>query len=210
MRGSLGNIILILTAFFASLAQPQEPTTLKHFLEKRLSDPPNTSPPPYEALLRVVDSLGTANGGEIQASLPLLSLALKSNVANLPVEAVLAIFAIAGRPDGAKLLSSKLDEIALLMQHSDERISGGSATILSGLTGAIPDSTVPLLLTQLRSPRVSTLVKTEIIRTLLVSPKIRDQAMPAIRRLASDPTVDEQVRAMAQRALQNHTLPPPK
>ncbi len=73
MRGSLRFIILILTIFFASLAQPQEPASLKQFLEKRLSDPPNASPPSFEAVLRVVDSLGTANAGEIQASLPLLS-----------------------------------------------------------------------------------------------------------------------------------------
>jgi hypothetical protein len=186
---------------FANVAISQQPTALKPFLEKRLSDRPDANPPSYDALLRVVNSLEASSAEDIQASLPLLSHALRSNVSNLPVEAVFAFFAIARRPDGAKLLSGNLVEIASLMQHSDERISGGSTTILRELTRSIPDSTVPLLLVQLRSPGAPTLVKSEIVRTLLELPRKADpQILTSVEAFLAQP-FEPKVRAATLGAL---------
>lgn len=268
----LASVLLI-----ASVAYAQEPTTLKAFFEQRLADRPDASPPPYGTLLRLVDSVGASSASEIQAILPLITSALKSNVSNLAIEGVFVLFAIALRPDGGKILFGNLPEIASLMQHPDERVSGGSVEILRNLTRTIPDSTVPLLSNRLMAPGAPSLVKSEIVRTLLESSKrndqqvlksieaylaldagpkvkvaslaaiaasrfttpaiamyalaglkdndkhvqiaaiqavyalsqdVRDRAGPTISRLANDQTIDEQVRAMAERALQNRLAEP--
>lgn len=273
------HVLLASTIFFATMAYPQQAGTLKAFFEGRLSDRPSASPPPYETLLRVADSIGSCSPGEIRASLPLIRLAVTSGIPNLPVEAVFVLFAISMRPDGVELLSGSLSDIGKLMQHPDERISGGSTTILRNLARTIPDSVVPLLLDHLTAPGVPTLVKAEIFRTLLESQKrndqqvvrameaylrldseprvraatlgaitanrfttpaiaayalsglndknkhvqmaaiqavyalsqdVRHQALPTIGRLATDPAVDEQVRALAQRALENRITDPHK
>ncbi len=278
-------ILLASSLLVASVAYTQQSTTPKAFFENRLADRPDASPPPYDTLLRVVDSIGASSVGELQAILPLIRSALKSNVANLPIEGVFALFAIAQRPDGGKLLLGILPEIVSLTLHPDERISGGSVAILRNLTRTIPESSVPLLLNRLMAPGAPTLVKSEIVRSLLESSKRNDQqvlksveayltldseprvkiatlgaitanrfktpaiatyalsclndkdkhvqiaaiqavyalgqdvratAGPRISRLANDQTVDEQVRAVAERALQNRLeephkveLPPP-
>ncbi len=279
------HILLASGLLIASVAYTQQATTPKAYFEKRLVDRPDAPPPPYGTLLRVVDSVGASSAGEIEVILPLISSALKSNVPNLPIEGVFALFAIAQRPDGGKLLSGTLPEIASLMRHLDERISGGSVTILRNLTRTIPDSTVPLLVNRLVAPGAPTLVKSEIVRSLLESSKrneqqvlksieayltldsaptvkiatlgaiasnrfqtpaiatyalgglndkdkhvqiaaiqavyalgqdVRDKAGPRISQLATGQTVDAQVRAVAERALQNRLgephkveLPPP-
>jgi hypothetical protein len=227
----------------------------------------------------VTDTIGKSNRTDIQSTLPLLSLALKSKTPNVPVEAAFAFFEIARRPDGAAVLRDSVPELASLMASPDGRLSGGAVTILRNLTRAIPDTTVPLMLNELRSSSGPNLVKTEIVRAILESSKrndeqvlraveaylaldadpnakasnlhaiaasrvktpaiaayvisaledknkhvqiaavqtvyvlsadVQDQARPIISKLASDSNVDQEVRSVAQRLLQNKLADPYK
>ena len=263
-----------------ALSNAQQPAPkLKSFIEKRLSDRLDTPPPPYEALLAVIDGIGKSDPSEIQSALPLLSFALRSKTPNLPTEAIFAFFEIARRPDGGAMLRSSASEIAALMASPDERLSGGAVTTLRQLTRTIPETTVPLMVNELQSSRRPSLVKAEIVRAVLESSKrddeqtlraiegylavdadpsvkvqnlhaigasgfktptiagyvisalsdknkhvpiaavqavyalstdVRDQARPIITKLRSDPSVDEEVRSMAERALQNRLTDPYK
>lgn len=273
------SFVLAAGVLILGIAYAQPPSALKAFFDSRLADRQDAAPPPYESLLRVVDSIGAANAAEIQAALPSIRAGLKSNVPNVPVEGVFALFAIARRPDGGRLLLEHLPEIASLTGQADERISGGAVRILKVLTGSIPDATVPLLLERLRSAGAPSLVKSEIVRALLESskrtdqavlrsvdaylaldsePKVRiatlealaasrvktpaiasyalsglqvkdkyvqiasiqavyalgtevnDQARPALTQLVNDRTADAEVRAMAEKALQNRLSEPGK
>ncbi|MDQ6677012.1 MAG: hypothetical protein M3Z09_06930, partial [Acidobacteriota bacterium] len=140
-----------------------------------MSDSVNTPPPSYEALLTEIDSIKKSTPIEIQSTLPLLSLALKSKTPNLPVEAVFAFFEIARRPDGGAMLRNGVPEIASLLANPDERLSGGAVTILRNLTRSIPDVTIPAMMNELRSLSRPNLVKAEIVRALLESSKRNDE-----------------------------------
>ena len=143
-------------------AQRPEPN-LRSFLEKRLSAKADTPPPSYEALLAVTDTIGKSTPSDIQSTLRLLSLALKSKTPSLPVEAAFAFFAIARRPDGGVLLRDRVPELAALLASPDERLSGTAVTILRDLTRSIPDATVPPMINELRSAGRPNLVKAEIV-----------------------------------------------
>lgn len=262
------------------LSNAQQPTlNLMRFFEKRLSDKADTPPPSYEALLTVIDTIGKSSAIDIKSTLPLLSMALKSKTPNVPVEAAFAFFEISRRPDGGAVLRDSVLEVASLMGSPDVRLSGGAITILRNLTRSIPDTTVPLMMNELRSSSRPNLVKAEIVRSLLESSKrndeqvlrsveaylavdadplvkasnlhaiavnrvktpaivryamnalndknkhvqiaavqtvytlssdVRDQARPIISKLASDPNVDQEVRSVAERALQNKLNDPYK
>ncbi len=163
---------LLFCVWAPSNAQPT--SNLKSFLEKRLSDRADATPPTYEALLAVIDSVGKSSQADIRSSLPLLSLAMKSKTSNLPIEALFAYFAISRRPDGGTILRSDVPAIASLMASLDDRLSGGSVTIMQNLTRTIPDITVPLLMSELQRNGVPNPVKSTVMWTLLESPKRGD------------------------------------
>jgi hypothetical protein len=269
---------LVLCAQALSNAQQPAPN-LQSFFEKRLSDKADTPPPSYGALLTVIDAIGKSALTDIQSTLPVLSLALKSKTPNLPVEAAFAFFEIARRPDGGTVLRDSVPELASLMASPDGRLSGFAVTTLRNLTRSIPDTTVPLMMNELRSSSGPNLVKAEIVRVILESSKrndeqvlrsveaylafdadpkvkasnlhaiaanrvktpaiaryvlsalddknkhvqisaiqtvyvlsadVQDQARPIISKLASDPNLDQEVRSLAQRALQNKLADPYK
>ena len=183
---------LVLCAQALISAQHSAPN-LKSFFEKRLSDKADTPPPSYAALLEVIDTIGKSSPTDIQFTLPLLSLALNSKTSNLPVEAAFAFFEIARRPDGGVVLRDSVQEVAFLMASPDERLSGGAVTILRNLTRSIPDTTVPLMMNELRSSGPPNLGKAEIVRALLESSKRNDdhvlRSVEAYLALDADPTV---------------------
>src|SRR5512140_1629430 len=98
------SIVLAAGVLILGIAYAQPPSALKAFFDRRLADRQDAAPPPYESLLRVVDSIGGASAAEIQAALPSIRAGLKSDVANAPVEVMFALLAIARRPDGGSLL----------------------------------------------------------------------------------------------------------
>lgn len=157
------------------LSQAQQPApNLRSFFEQRLSAKAGTAPPSYEALLAVIDTIGTSTATDIQSTLRLLSLALQSTTPNLPVEAAFAYFAIANRSDGGVLLRDRVPELAALMASSDDRLRGAAVTILRRLTQSIPGATLPPMMNELRNASRPNLVKAEIVRTLLESSKRND------------------------------------
>jgi hypothetical protein len=111
--------------------------------------------------------------------LPLLSSSISGKTPNLAVGAVFALLAISLRPDGGAILQSRAAEVASMLANPDERLSGGGVTILRNLTRSIPETTVPLLLAELRAPRAPSLVTAEIVRTLLESSRGAD---PGVQR----------------------------
>lgn len=163
----------LLCAWAASHAQ-QPPPNLKRFLEKRLSDRADAAPPTYEALLAVIDTIAKSSRADLESALPLLSLAIKSKTANVPIEAVFAYFEISRRADGGTLLRHGLPEVASLMASPDDRLSGASVTIMRNLTRTIPEATVPLLISELEGNGPPSLVKSSVLWTLLESPKRGD------------------------------------
>jgi hypothetical protein len=279
MSYSISTVCSLLVCTLAMSEAQQSAPNLKVFIEKRLSDKSDAAPPSYEALLAVVDGIGKTAPSDIQAVLPSLAFALKSKTPNVPVEAVFAFFEISRRPDGGALLRNSAIDIAAVMASPDDRLSGGAVTILRQLTRSIPDTTIPLLVSELRGPRRPSMAKAEIVRTLLESVKrgdeqvqgaieaylatgadpkvraenlhairtnrfktpaiaayvigalhdkdkhvqiaaiqtayvlgsdVRDQARPIMSKLASDPSVDQEVRSIAGKALQNKLTDPYK
>jgi hypothetical protein len=183
---------LVFCAHALSNAQQPAPN-LKSFFEKRLSDKADTPPPSYEALLAVIDTIGKSDRTDIQSTLPFLSLALKSKTPNVPVEAAFAFFEIARRSDGGAVLRDSVPELASLMASPDGRLSGSAVATLRNLTRSIPDTTVPLMLNELRSSSGPNLVKTEIVRAVLESSKRNDEqvlrSVEAYLALDADPKV---------------------
>lgn len=117
--------VFVLTMQLDLLAQ-QLPADLKGFFERRLTDRQDAPPPSYETLLKMIDGIAKADAAEIQAALPIVSSALKSNINNLPVEAAFAMTEIARRKDGGPLLRGRLVDLEHLLTNTDTRLSGGS------------------------------------------------------------------------------------
>jgi hypothetical protein len=145
----------------------QEPTpNLAAFFQQRLSGSVNT-PPSYEALLRVIDTIPGSDPRDIATALPFLSTALTSAKENLPVEAAFALFVISQRSDGGALLRTRVPEIGALLERPDDRLSGGAILTLRYLTPSNSDLTVPMIMKHLNGPAKPSLVKLEIMSMLL-------------------------------------------
>ncbi len=169
-------ICFLLFALTQSHGQ-QASAALRQFLEARLADRPDTAPPELSRLLAVVDPISKTSQSEIKDALPVLRLALKSQIRNLPVEAAFVYFAISGRPDGGKLLRDSVPQFAELLMDPDERLSGASISILQNLTHSIPETAVPALVAELRRAGPSTLVKASAAQALLRSARRDDPAV---------------------------------
>lgn len=183
--------VFVLTMQLDLLAQ-QLPADLKGFFERRLTDRQDAPPPSYETLLKMIDGIAKADAAEIQAALPIVSSALKSNINNLPVEAAFAMTEIARRKDGGPLLRGRLVDLEHLLTNTDTRLSGGATLVFSYITPSIPDLTVPILLNQLNKPGKPTKVKSEIMRVLLKSKKNDVTVLKAVENyldLEADPQV---------------------
>jgi hypothetical protein len=145
------------------------PLSLLEYFQKRTVGGHQSSGPSYEAVLVMIDGISVASPDDIRAALPVITSALSSNATNVVVEAAFALSEIARRPDGGVLLGSRVKEIAGLLRHKDERLSGGGVLALGYLTKDIPGDTVPLLLEYLTNAGAPSILKTEITRVLLHS-----------------------------------------
>ena len=175
-RLPFGVLCLLLLALAQTYGQ-QVSGGLRRFFEARLADGPDTAPPEFRRLLAVVDPISQTSQSEIEDALGVLRLALKSQIRNLPVEAGFAYFAISGRPDGGKLLRDSIPQFAELLMDPDERLSGASISILQNLTHSIPETTVPVLVDELRRAGPPNLVKASVAQTLLRSARRDDPAV---------------------------------
>ncbi len=162
------RIILLCFSIFITLpagtiAQETTPT-LAAFFQQRLAGVP---PPSYDALLRVIDPIANSDPKDLATALPFLSAALKSTKDNLAVEAAFGFYEIAKRPDAGTLLRSRVPEIGALLELPDNRLGGSSVLTLRFLTPSNGDLTVPIMIRFLSGPAKPSIVKAEIVSTLI-------------------------------------------
>lgn len=181
-RLPIGVLCLLLFTLAQTYGQPVS-GGLRRFFEARLADGPDTAPPEFSRLLAIVDPISKTSQSEITDALPVLRLALKSQTRNLPVEAAFAYFAISSRPDGGQLLRDSVPRFAELLIDPDERLRGASISVLQNLTHSIPETTVPVLLDELRRAGPPTLVTASIVQALFRSARRDD---PAVLRVVEE------------------------
>ena len=153
---------------------------LDNFFKQQLTAAPGASSPSYEALLAITDTVSSTNAKDLKLVVPLLSAALKREKDQVAIEAEFVIHAIALRPDGGLLLRSLIPETGNLLDSDDERLSGGAVVILTYLTTANSDLTIPIMLKHLTGPAKPSLVKADIVAALLQFKKDDQQVLQAI------------------------------
>ncbi|MDX2179087.1 MAG: hypothetical protein SFV18_05800 [Bryobacteraceae bacterium] len=140
--------------------------------------------------MNVVDSISTSSPAAIESALGLLTKALQSKTDNLAIEAAFAMFEIARRPDGGSLLRGRISDLASLLTSKDERLSGGAALTFGYLHQTVPEMTTPILIRHL-SGGESSIVKTQIARTLLQSKSVDETAWKVIEAYVKQPATGE-------------------
>jgi len=184
----------------------QEPAELKRFFEHRLAARQDALPPSYETLLTVIDGISKTDAAKIESALPVVSVALKSDINNLAVEAAFAMTEIAKRPDGGSLLRGHLVELESLLSSADTRLSGAAVLVFDYLTTRIPEATVPVLVDRLARPGKPTIVKSEIARVLLKSRKNDSTALRAVENYL-ELDADASVRTVNLQAIGSNPIP---
>lgn len=102
----------------SGLAQQTHPPA--EFLRLLMHDPSQV--PAYGEGLRVMDQISTMTPADVRSTVPVIFEAVRSPNQMAQLQAGLALYAIALRPDGAKLLDSRSDEILGLLQHRENRL----------------------------------------------------------------------------------------
>lgn len=123
----------------------QSPSSLEEFFNTVLRNP--STLPKFDDLHRVTAGIADARPQDIRRALPAISTALAQNNEQVKAPACTALFAIAGRSDGAELLKTRIGTIGEdLLTSPFENIQAGEVVILGRLRPT-PPKVVPLLLT---------------------------------------------------------------
>ncbi len=149
------------------------------------------------------DTIATSSPKDLKSVLPLLSAALKRDTNPVAIDAELAVYSISHRADGGLLLRPFIPDIGSLLSSEDERLSGGAVVILSNLTRANSDLTVPIMMKHLAGPTKPTLVKADIVFVLLDYKESNPKALQAIEDFLHVP-MSAQVQIATLKALGTH------
>lgn len=161
--------------------------TLEAFFNGVLQNP--SSLPEFEKLHRLTVNIGNIRSQEIVQGLPSVFAALEYQDERVKAYACAALFAIAQRPDGAKLLRSHIDEIGRdLLDSPYESIRAGEVTVLTSLKPVPPPEVVPILLTLLKRHDASTQAQGSgiIFELLHIAPE-NQEVIAAIQEFTSRP-----------------------
>src|SRR5205823_3720478 len=113
-------------------ATAQARPSLKAFFETVLRNP--STLPKFEDLHALAEGIANMRSEEIKTALPALFEALAYQDENVKAYACAALFAIAGRQDGAKLLDNRIEAIGHdLLSSRFPHIEGGEGIILGRL-----------------------------------------------------------------------------
>jgi hypothetical protein len=189
---------LLLIAPFAAICAAQEPPTVTEFFEQRLNGAPK--PSSAEALVAVVNLILKSDPKTITAALPSLDRALTSDKDELPGEAILALFTIARRPDGAALLRSRIPEIEALLVRPEEPLRNGGVVVLQTPTPSDANMTAPVMIRFLNSSGKPSPAKVETMWTLLQYRTHDPAALQAIQHFLSMPA-DPDIRMVMLQTL---------
>jgi hypothetical protein len=176
---------LLLIAPFAAIGTAQEPPTVTEFFQQRLNGAPR--PSSAEALVAVINPILQSDPKTITGALPSIDAALTSDKDELPGEAILALFTIARRADGAVLLRSRIPEIEALLLRPEEPLRNGAVLVLQTLTPSDPNLTAPVMIRFLNSSAKASPAKVETVWTLLQYRRQDPAALQAIQHFLSMP-----------------------
>src|SRR5438270_7806377 len=120
-------------------ARAQTPSSLKAFFETVLRNP--STLPKFEDLHALAEAIPNMRSEDIKTALPTIFEALAYQDEHVKAYACAALFAIAGRQDGAKLLENRIEAIGHdLLSTRFAHIQGGEVIILGRLKPPPPEA----------------------------------------------------------------------
>jgi hypothetical protein len=190
-----------------TLVGVQASPPLEAFFERVLQNP--SALPKFEELLEMSDGIATMRPDAISHSLPTILTALSHQDKEVKAYACSALFAIAGRSDGAKLLRSHINAIGQdLLTNPFQNIQAGEIGILGRIRPPLPEGVVLLLSFLKQTDRFPNAQGGAIFELLHMAPE-KPEVVTAIQEFLSRP-LDSTTRIGILNALGNPVVKDPQ